>query len=428
MNLNYAIFRSEPIYTLNDLAQIGSHNKREKQAYNSNPDIDISKSNENITLVPLNCKYVKGFHEKTKEYKKQCEKQIEKTRKDRRKTYTQMLNNSKNVVADELLFTATHQFFNDMSKDDIKKWADTCMDFVYNDLGYTKDQVLHSVVHMDEKTPHIHCVVIPLTKRFDKRSNEEKWTISKKQYIKDKIHLSSLQDKYHKRLTDNGFDLERGIVGSDAKHVKIKEYKKLTYRLEKEITYRNANIGKAMEEFNEKMKSSKNIPFDKKHIIIETETFDSMKKVIKETEKALTLQPKIDNLFNQMSEFTQSHQSLEKENKSMNKEINSLKTRNNKLTQESNKLNTFIDTILTAIKKFLRALLEKGNQMVKGLTIAETLVFYDKEVFNEDDVIDIAKNTDSEDELFNYIGIEKETDFYYQNEESYDKDDFDLSR
>ena len=26
--MNYAIFRSEPIYTLNDLAQIGSHNKR----------------------------------------------------------------------------------------------------------------------------------------------------------------------------------------------------------------------------------------------------------------------------------------------------------------------------------------------------------------------------------------------------------------
>ena len=33
--MNYAIFRSEPIYTLNDLAQIGSHNKREKKAYKS---------------------------------------------------------------------------------------------------------------------------------------------------------------------------------------------------------------------------------------------------------------------------------------------------------------------------------------------------------------------------------------------------------
>ena len=54
MNLNYAIFRSEPIMTLNDLAQIWVHNKREKKEYNSNPDI-------NIELVPLADKYVKGF-------------------------------------------------------------------------------------------------------------------------------------------------------------------------------------------------------------------------------------------------------------------------------------------------------------------------------------------------------------------------------
>ena len=38
MNLNYAIFRSESVYTINDLAQIGSHNKREKKSYQSNPD------------------------------------------------------------------------------------------------------------------------------------------------------------------------------------------------------------------------------------------------------------------------------------------------------------------------------------------------------------------------------------------------------
>lgn len=29
MNLNYEIFKSQQIMTLNDLAQIGSHNKRE---------------------------------------------------------------------------------------------------------------------------------------------------------------------------------------------------------------------------------------------------------------------------------------------------------------------------------------------------------------------------------------------------------------
>ena len=67
--MNYAIFRSEPIYTLNDLAQIGSHNKREKKAYNSNPDIKLELTKNNIELVPLDSKYVKGFHEITKEYK-----------------------------------------------------------------------------------------------------------------------------------------------------------------------------------------------------------------------------------------------------------------------------------------------------------------------------------------------------------------------
>ena len=190
MNLNYAIFRSEPIYTLKDLAQIGSHNKREKKAYNSNPDIVLEKTKDNIELKPLADKYVKGFYNITEEYKKEHDERMKTERTDRKKTFNQMLNKSKNVVADELLFTATNEFFKDMNKDDIKKWADTCMEFVYQDLGYKKEQVLHATLHMDEKTPHIHCVVIPLVKKLDKRTNTERYTISKKQYIRDKIHLS----------------------------------------------------------------------------------------------------------------------------------------------------------------------------------------------------------------------------------------------
>ncbi|MEE0700183.1 MAG: hypothetical protein U0M66_06350 [Bacilli bacterium] len=76
MNLNYAIFRSEPIYTINDLAQIGSHNKRKKKAYQSNPDINLELTKNNIELVPLNEKYVKGFYNLTKEYKKELLKKM----------------------------------------------------------------------------------------------------------------------------------------------------------------------------------------------------------------------------------------------------------------------------------------------------------------------------------------------------------------
>ncbi len=216
MNLNYAISKSQPIMTINDLAQIESHNQREKKAYNSNPDIRVGDSYKNLELVPLDYKYIKKFKEMTKEYEKQHNEKMRTERKERQRTYTQMLNKSKNCVADELLFTATNRFFKNMSNEDLMKWADTCMEFVYNNLGYKKEQVLHATIHLDERTPHIHCVVVPLVKKLDNRTKTERYTISKKQYIKDNIHLLQLQDKYHQRLTEKGFDLERGIKGSDA--------------------------------------------------------------------------------------------------------------------------------------------------------------------------------------------------------------------
>ena len=248
--------------TLGDLAQIGFHNQREKQAYNSNPDIRIKDSFKNIELVPLNSKYVKGFKELTKEYEKQKNE-----RKERQRSYTQMLNKSKNIVADELLFTATHKFFDNMTNDDIKEWPNTCMEFVYEDLGYNKEQILHSVVHLDEETPHLHCVVVPLVKKFDKRTNAERYTISKKQYIRDKIHLLELQDKYHARLVSKGYDLERGIKGSNATHQKTKELKKTTRYYENKVNNFNKRLDNAINDFEKKMKTTKNtILIDKEFV------------------------------------------------------------------------------------------------------------------------------------------------------------------
>ena len=196
--INYAIFRSEPIYTLNDLAQIGSHNKREKKAYNSNPNIKLELTKDNIEIVPLKEKYVKGFHDLVKDYEKEHNERMKNEREDRKRTFNQMLNKSKNVVADELLFTATHQFFNSMRKEEIKEWADTCMEFVYEDLGYKKEQILHATVHLDEETPHLHCVVIPLIKKLDKRTNTNRYTISEN----DKNKILEYIDKVDKTNAD----------------------------------------------------------------------------------------------------------------------------------------------------------------------------------------------------------------------------------
>lgn len=422
--MNYAIFRSEPIYTLQDLAQIGSHNKREKRAYNSNPNIKLELTKNNVELKPLAEKYVKGFYNITKDYRKEHEEKMKTERADRKKTFNQMLNLSNNVVADELLFTASNDFFKNMSKENIIKWANTCMDFVYQDLGYKKEQILHATLHMDELTPHVHCVVIPLIKKYDKRAKKEKYTISKKHYIKDKNHLSQLQDKYYERLTNAGFDLERGIKGSDAEHLKIKELKKATRYYETKVKTINDKIDSSLKEFNNNMANTKEIPFNKSHVLVDKNTFNSMKKVIKETKNAIELQPKIEELFSEVDKYTKSHQVLEKENNKLIRENKSLKTRNHNLIEDNKSLKYCIRLIFETIKKFFRKLLLIGNEPTKEATTTEIKEIYAEfEEFKQTDIYDVAVNTSKEQELFNYAGIKTNNDSSSDNKEDEKEDE-----
>ena len=433
MNLNYAIFRSEPIYTLQDLAQIGSHNKREKQAYKSNPDIKLNMSQYNVELVPLAEKYVKGFYNITKDYRKEHEERMKTEREDRKKKFNVMLDNSKNVVADELLFTATNRFFKNMSNEDLMKWANTCMEFVYEDLGYKKEQVLHATLHVDEKTPHIHCVVVPLIKKFDKRTNTERYTISKKQYIKDKIHLSQLQDKYHKRLTEKGFDLERGIKGSDNININIRELKKITKKLNIDLNNKTQRLSESVKDLQDKMKSNKNVLFDKEYVKIKKDTFDTMNKVIDDATNVMNLQPKLEKVYKEVDSYTKSYQSLKRENTLYENEIKVLEFNNNKLNKKNTELTNKINGILKAIKKFFRKLLQFGSELIKEATVDEIKGYFDDKIFKKKDVVDISVDTTKEDELFDYVAQTKHYEVSYYNEldEDYENsknkdDDFEM--
>ena len=405
MNLNYAIFRSEPIYTLKDLAQIGSHNKREKKAYNSNPDIVLEKTKDNIELKPLADKYVKGFYNITEEYKKEHDERMKTERTDRKKTFNQMLNKSKNVVADELLFTATNEFFKDMNKDDIKKWADTCMEFVYQDLGYKKEQVLHATLHMDEKTPHIHCVVIPLVKKLDKRTNTERYTISKKQYIRDKIHLSELQDKYCDRLNAKGFELERGIKNSDREHIRIKELKKITNSLNKDLGNKHSRLEYELNEFNESLKDKKNILFDKDYVKVKKETFDSMNRVIKEVDDLMDVQDRVEVVLGEVKDQVDSYNTLERKNRNLTNEVKYLKQRNDELEEENKGLKDYIYEIVEKLIEFFRKLLIRGNEDTKDIVTDKVKNIYDENLFNNKDVYKTSVVTERQDELFEYANV-----------------------
>ena len=84
-NIDYASFRSKSIIAQNNLSKLALMIK-EKNWY-KNKD-----SYENIQLVLLNYKYVKGFHELAKEYEKQCNEAYERFSRRRNKALWQTVN------------------------------------------------------------------------------------------------------------------------------------------------------------------------------------------------------------------------------------------------------------------------------------------------------------------------------------------------
>ena len=412
--MSYAIFRCKSINTLNDLSHIGSHNKREKESYKSNPDIRKEDSINNIELVKCNSKYREKFYEITKEYRKEHDEKMKTIRQDRYKTFDQMVDDSKSCVADEMIFTSGPEFFKDMSKEEILRWANGCMEFVYKDLGYTKEQVIQSVLHLDEKTPHIHCVVVPLDKKFDKRVNKERYSISKRDYIKDQNYLSILQDKYCFRLNNLGFKLERGEKGTKIKNLSLGQLKGITKQYERLANKSKKNIESEHLKIINMLKFSKKKTFSDS-IILNGESYHILLKYLDLYTKEIQNQVIYQNFFNDLDDYIFNYKELEKEYNYSQKVIDNLEEECEKLDQNNNNLIEFIKHILEMLKAFFRRILLSKNEVDKNKTINILKECYEKDLYNSYDLIDISKDTDKEIEVNDFIKeeiLEKEYDFF----------------
>lgn len=111
------------------------------------------------------------------------------------------------VKAMSMVFSGSHDEMKKIFSDEKtgNAWLNANIKFVKEEFG--GDNVVRFTLHMDEKTPHIHAVVVPLTK--DGR-------LSAKELMGDKIAMSERQTRYADQM--QLFGLERGIVGSKAIH------------------------------------------------------------------------------------------------------------------------------------------------------------------------------------------------------------------
>lgn len=113
----------------------------------------------------------------------------------------------------KLALTGSHKDMKDIEqKGKIKDWA--IDNFIFLSHKYGEDNIVEFSVHRDERTPHIHAVIVPLTK--DGR-------LSAKEIMGDSRQLSKLQGQYGAYMNEK-YNLKRGVKGSKATHDSIKEY------------------------------------------------------------------------------------------------------------------------------------------------------------------------------------------------------------
>ena len=182
-----------------EISNIEAHNERTKEKYASNPDIDRSRSKYNFHLI-----------EPVGRYRTAAENQIQaagcRTRTD-----------SVRVV--EVMFTATPEFFKGKKPPEVRCYFEEALRFF--EQYQSRETIISAVVHMDEKTPHMHLSFIPLTP--DGR-------LSAKEIVGNKKKLTWWQDKFWEHMVQKYPDLERGESASQTgrDHIPPRIFKEMT--------------------------------------------------------------------------------------------------------------------------------------------------------------------------------------------------------
>ena len=308
--MSYAIIRNAN-YKRDNLAGLYKHNERKNTNY-SNKDINKNNSINNYSIKQCNTTYSKAIKQLINENDLKC----------RITSYT-------NLIC-EFIITSDKEFFEKIGESETKRYFQTAYNFVANYKGLGEKYILSAKVHMDESTPHLHLVFVPVIHKLDKKSGKQVDKIACSEYWKGKDSYKKLQDNFYQYITDNGFDLERG-KSRDVEHLSTEKLKQIT-------NYDNIKYELTQEQI-------KPIETQNTSLIIQQnkELIKYTNKLKVQLSKSYTTINKIDNL---------------------QKENTALKYENEKLKQENNKLRNYINKTFEVVKHLFNFPMDTFKRLV----------------------------------------------------------------
>lgn len=200
--MSYSIIRVAKVKSNTNTTGLQKHIQRENNNY-ENIDINLEQSHLNYDLV----------NDNLIDYNLAIDKKIEENYTSKRKIRTDAVKHIDGLI------TSDSEFFNNQAPEDIKQFFEHAKIFLEEEYG--KDNLLYATVHLDEKTPHMHYGVVPIT--TDGR-------LSAKEVVGNKKALTEFQDRFNEYLNKSGYDLERGLPKTltKDKYEQVSQYKQKT--------------------------------------------------------------------------------------------------------------------------------------------------------------------------------------------------------
>ncbi len=383
--MSYAIVRNEKL-TRNEAKGRYVHNERKTKGH-TNKDIDPEKTHLNYYFKKNELSYIKEFDNLRKEI--DLKGHIK----------------SNSIILCEMIFTSDKEFFDNIGEEETKRYFEESYKFVCNYKNLGEENIISAVVHLDEGTPHMHLVFIPVVHTKDKEGNQIDKVCSR-DFWKGRDSYRILQNNFYDYITSKGFELERGIEveQTGAKHEKIEDLKKITNFENTKKVLENIKLElpdipdindiKIIKLNREKVENEIIKPKDK----LINELFQDNKILHKELSKQV-------NLVDKASEYEKERKRIMYDNEKLHNEVDKIKSEYKKkefdmeweyqsqikgLEKENKHLHKVVDKFKETIDKFIKWICKKFDMGAENNLIRDferennTLLDAEKQVKREE--------------------------------------------
>ena len=349
--MSYAIIRNAK-YKRENLKGIFRHNERRNKNY-SNKNIDKELSYLNYSIKECKHTYEKEFDLIKEKYNLKGQ-----------------IKSVSNIVC-EYLITSDKGFFEKVGEQEGRRYFETAYKFVceYKNLG--EQYILSAKVHMDEESPHMHLVFIPVVHTTDKKGNAID-KIACSEFWKAKDSYRKLQDAFYNYMVSNNFELERGTP-SEKVHLSVEDYKNITNFEESQTLLKDikielpkvpdiSNFRWTIKNRDEKIQEQIIKPKDK--AIQELQEQNALltlalNRQIKTVDKAIKYEKDIKPILDENTELKEKYENLKNNyNSRLQEETRKIENKYKKQISYLENENNFLKNIINALQKTVHKFIE----------------------------------------------------------------------